>query len=84
MNNTQKACPHIFIGRTDGVPCTHCGLHLTAQQYHELSHPPESPQDAPSDAGDKEPAKPEKAAQTATEPPRAKPKRTRKKKEATP
>lgn len=83
MNNTQKACPHVFIGRADGVHCTRCGLHLTAQQYHELLHPPETPQDAPSDEGDKEPTEPKKAAQTATEPPQAKPKRTRKKKEAT-
>ena len=81
MNDTQKACPHVFIGRADGVHCAHCGLHLTARQYHELLHPPEALQDAPSDAGDKEPAEPEKAAQTATEPPQAKPKRTRKKKE---
>ena len=83
MNNTQKACPHVFIGRADGVHCTRCGLHLTPRQYHELLHPPESPQDAPNNADDKEPAESEKAAQTATEPPRAKPKRTRKKKEAT-
>lgn len=41
MNDTQKACPHVFIGRTDGVHCTRCGLHLTAKQYHELLHPPE-------------------------------------------
>lgn len=120
MNNTQKACPHVFIGRADGVHCTRCDLHLTARQYHELLHPPEqatvlpegaslladeiygssanpgvivavnaqivapeAAQDAPSDEGDKEPAEPEKAAQTATEPPQAKPKRTRKKKEVT-
>lgn len=83
MTDTQKACPHVFIGKADGVHCTRCGLHLTAQQYHELLHPPESPQNAPSDEDDKEPAGPEKAAQTVTEPPQAKPKRTRKKKEAT-
>lgn len=53
MNDTQKACPHVFIGRADGVHCTRCGLHLTPQQYHELLHPPETPQNAPSDAGDK-------------------------------
>lgn len=76
-------CHHVFIGRADGVHCTRCGLHLTAKQYHELLHPPESPQDAPSDAGDKEPVKPEKAAQTAAEATQAKPKRTRKKKETT-
>lgn len=80
MNDTQKACPHVFIGRANGVHCTRCGLHLTARQYHELLHPPESAQDAPSNAGDKEPTEPQKAAQTATEPPQAKPKRTRKKK----
>lgn len=83
MNDTQKACPHVFIGRADGVHCTRCGLHLTPQQYHELLHPPEAPQDAPSNEGNKEPAEPKKAAQTATETPQAKPKRTRKKKEAT-
>lgn len=83
MNNTQKACPHVFIGKADGVHCTRCGLHLTAQQYHELLHPPEAPQDALSGEGDKEPAESEKAAQAATEPPQAKPKRARKKKEVT-
>ena len=83
MNNTQKACPHVFIGRADGVHCARCGLHLTARQYHELLHPPESPQNAPSDKGNKEPAEPKKAAQTATEAPQAKPNHTRKKKEAT-
>ena len=76
-------CKHIFVGRADGVHCTRCGLHLTAQQYRELLHPPKSPQNAPSDAGDKEPTEPEKAAQAATELPQEKPKRTRKKKEAT-
>ena len=34
-------CKHVFVGRADGVHCTRCGLHLTAQQYHELLHPPE-------------------------------------------
>ena len=82
MNDTQKACPHIFIGRADGVHCTRCGLHLTAQQYHELLHPPESPQDATNDAGVKEPAESPKTAQAATELPQENPKRTRKKKEA--
>lgn len=81
LTEAQKTCPHIFVGRADGVHCTRCGLHLTAQQYHELLHPPESPQDAPNNEGDKELTEPEKAAQTTTEPPQAKPKRTRKKKE---
>ena len=69
MNDTQKACPHVFVGRADGVHWTRCGLHLTAQQYRELLHPLESPQNAPSDAGDKELTEPDKTAQTATEPP---------------
>lgn len=121
LTDTQKSCPHVFIGKADGVHCTRCGLHLTPQQYHELLHPseqatvlpegaslvadeifgssanpgvivamnaqivaPKAAQDAPSNANDKEPIKPEKDAQTATEPPQAKPKRARKKKEATP
>lgn len=33
-------CKHMFIGKSDGVHCRKCGLHLTAQQYHELLHPP--------------------------------------------
>ena len=63
LTDAQKTCPHVFVGRADGVHCTRCGLHLTAQQYHELLHPPKP--------------------QAATEQPQAKPKRTRKKKEAT-
>lgn len=80
MNDTQKTCPHVFVGRADGVHCTRCGLHLTARQYHELLHPPESAQDAPSDAGDKEPTGDEKPTESASKAPHAKPKRTRKKK----
>lgn len=79
MTENQKNCSHVFVGKADGVHCKLCGLHLTPEQYHELLHPPKATQDAPSDAGDKEPTEPEKAAQTATEPPQAKPKRTRKK-----
>ena len=56
-------CSHVFIGRSDGVHCTRCGLHLTARQYHELLHPTEPQAD--------------------TDPPQNKPKRNRKKKEAT-
>lgn len=41
MNDTQKSCHHVFIGKADGVHCTRCGLHLTPQQYRELLHPPE-------------------------------------------
>lgn len=76
-------CHHVFIGRADGVHCTRCGLHLTAQQYHELPHPPEDEQDAADAKPNKEPAGDEKPTESAAEAPQAKPKRTRKKKEAT-
>ena len=76
-------CKHIFEGRADGVHCKRCGLHLTAQQYRELLHPPESEQNATDTATDKEPAGDEKPVENVAEAPRAKPKRTRKKKEAT-
>lgn len=83
MTDIQKTCLHIFVGKSDGVHCTRCGLHLTAQQYHELLHPPESLKNTSSDAYDKEPAKAEKAAQAAAEPPQKKPQQAAKKKEAT-
>lgn len=83
MTHTQKSCPHVFIGKADGVHCTRCGLHLTAQQYHELLHPPEDQQDAANAEPDKEPAGDKKPAESAVEAPQEKPKRTRKKKEAT-
>ena len=75
-------CKHAYIGKEDGVHCTRCGLHLTTQQYRELLHPPESAQNGADTAASKEPAKVEKNAQTGTEPPQAKPKQTRKNKEA--
>lgn len=74
-------CNHVFVGRADGVHCTRCGLHLSPQQYHELLHPPESPQDVSNDTGEKEPAKTEKASQAAAKSPQKKIKRTAKKKE---
>ena len=83
MNNTQKSCPHVFIGKTDGVHCTRCGLHLTAQQYHELLHPPEDEQDAADTAPDKEPAGDEKSAESTAEAPQAKPKKKTTKKKVT-
>lgn len=75
------ACNHKFQGHQNGVTCLLCGLHLTPQQYHELLHPPESPQNALSDTGEKEPAKTEKASQAAAKSPQKKIKRTAKKKE---
>lgn len=83
MRNTQKSCPHVFIGKSDGVHCTRCGLHLSLQQYHELLHPPEGQQGAADAAPDKEPTGDEKPAESTAEAREAKHKRTRKKKEAT-
>ena len=76
-------CHHVFIGRADGVHCTRCGLHLTTQQYHELLHPPEGQQGIKNAEPNKELAGDEKPAESAAGAPQAKPKRTRKKKEAT-
>ena len=76
-------CHHVFIGRADGVHCTRCGLHLTAQQYHELLHPPEGQQDIENAELNKKLAGSEKPAENAAEAQQEKPKRTRKKKEAT-
>lgn len=76
-------CHHVFIGRTDGVHCTRCGLHLTAQQYHELLHPPEGQQDIENAEPNKELAGNEKPAESAAGATQENPKRTRKKKEAT-
>lgn len=30
-------CEHVFVGRADGVHCKKCGLHLTAEEYKELT-----------------------------------------------
>lgn len=81
MTDNQKTCPHIFVGKADGVHCTLCGLHLTAQQYHELLHPPEKPQESTNVKVSTEPTSAEKSGQTAPEAAQVKPKRTRKKKE---
>ena len=35
MNDTQKACSHVFIGKSDGVHCIKCGLFLTPEEYRE-------------------------------------------------
>ena len=83
MNNTQKSCPHVFIGKADGVHCTRCGLHLTAQQYHELLHPPEGEQGTADAVPNKEPAGDEKPAESAAETPQAKPKKKTTKKKVT-
>ena len=62
-------CHHVFIGRADGVHCTRCGLHLTAQQYHELLHPPEGQQDIENAELNKKLAGSEKPAENAAEAP---------------
>ena len=33
--DTMTECKHIFIGRSDGVHCTKCGLHMSANEYGE-------------------------------------------------
>ena len=32
-------CNHVFIGRSDGVHCTKCGLYMTAEDYAAFLHP---------------------------------------------
>lgn len=32
-------CNHVFIGRSDGVYCTKCGLYMTAADYAAFLHP---------------------------------------------
>lgn len=76
-------CKHIFVGRADGVHCTLCGLHLTAEQYRELLHSPEGAQKNADAEPNKEPAGDGKPEENAAEAPQAKPKRPRKKKEVT-
>ena len=34
-------CKHVFIGRTDGVHCTRCGLKLSPAEYAALMNPAE-------------------------------------------
>ena len=36
MNNTQKACIHVFGGRAGGVHCTRYGLHLTDEMIQPV------------------------------------------------
>ena len=83
LTDAQKTCPHVFVGRADGVHCARCGLHLTAQQYHELLHPPEDEQDAAATAPDKKPAGDDKPAESKAEAPQAKPKKKTTKKKVT-
>ncbi len=26
-------CKHVFVGRSDGVHCTKCGMHMSAKEY---------------------------------------------------
>lgn len=32
-------CNHVFIGRSDGVYCTKCGLYMNAEDYAAFLHP---------------------------------------------
>lgn len=29
-------CDHVFVGRSDGVHCQKCGLHLSGREYVKL------------------------------------------------
>lgn len=31
-------CKHIFIGKSDGVHCAKCGLHMTVAEYLDYMH----------------------------------------------
>lgn len=57
LTDAQKSCPHVFIGKADGVHCTRCGLHLTATQYHELLHPPKPKENSETEKKPKRPRK---------------------------
>lgn len=39
-------CSHLFIGRSDGVHCTKCGLHMSAAEYVKFLKP-EKPEEKP-------------------------------------
>ena len=39
-------CNHVFIGRSDGVHCTKCGLHMSAAEYVKFLNP-EKPEGKP-------------------------------------
>lgn len=40
-------CNHAFIGKTDGVHCTKCGLYMSATDYIKFIHPEEKPKRKP-------------------------------------
>ena len=39
-------CNHVFIGKSDGVHCTRCGLHMSAENYAKFLNP-ENPEEKP-------------------------------------
>lgn len=40
-------CKHIFIGKSDGVHCIKCGLHLSAAEYAQQIKQKENGQGTP-------------------------------------
>ena len=47
-------CKHTFIGRSDGVHCTRCGIHMTAAEYAVFLKPkPERKKKTSGNGGEK-------------------------------
>lgn len=36
-------CTHVFIGKSNGVHCTKCGLHMNAEEYAKYLKSGEKP-----------------------------------------
>lgn len=32
-------CSHVFMGKSDGVHCLKCGMHMTAEEYCKFLNP---------------------------------------------
>lgn len=43
----MENCNHVFEGRSDGVHCKLCGLHMTAKEYLEFLNPDKAGKEAP-------------------------------------
>lgn len=41
--NKVAECNHVFIGRSDGVHCTKCSLHMSTLEYARYLTPEEKP-----------------------------------------
>ena len=40
-------CKHVFIGKSDGVHCAKCGLHISASEYAKQLSQEEKPKRQP-------------------------------------